>query len=182
MLALIQMGIADTNTAFAGSGVNLKVRLVGTMETFSNETSNMSNDLSSLRSTTDSKWNEVHAERRRLAADQVSLIGAYQNYSTPGGIGYVNSTASTAFTIVKSRYFKYFTFGHELGHNIGLRHSDGYVNSTGRFRTIMAYGSEPRIRRYSNPLINYNGYLTGDSDQNSSAILNARGGITAALR
>ncbi len=180
MQALIQMGIADTNKAFADSGVSLSVRWVGTMALSQNETGDFSADLSSLRSKSDGRWDEVHSQRAALGADQVTVVGSYPN-NTVAGIGYIQATASSAFTIVKSSAFRAFTFSHELGHNVGLRHSDGYVNSAGSFRTIMAYGTVPRIRRFSNPEINYNGYLTGDSDQNSSLILNSLGGTTANL-
>lgn len=175
MKALINMGIADTNKAFINSGVGLSVRLVGTMPVSQNESSDFSADLGALRSKTDSKWNEVHAMRTKLGADQVTLVGSYPNNSV-AGIGYIKAAASTAFTIVKSSAFSMYTFSHELGHNIGLQHSDGYVNSAGRFRTIMAYGTYPRIRRFSNPNLTYNGYRTGDSDQNSASILNSFGG------
>ncbi len=171
--ALIKMGIADTNTALANSGANLRVRLAGTLETGQSETGAWSADLGSLRRTTDSRWNEVHAERKRLKADQVTLIGAYTKGGSTAGIGYISATKSYAFTIVKSNAFRMYTFSHELGHNIGLNHSDGYVNSGGRFRTIMAYGAYPRIRRFSNPKLPYNRYRTGTASANAVGIINA---------
>ena len=179
--ALIHIGIADTNAALAGSGANMQVRLVGTLETKQNETGNYNSDLAALKGTTDSRWNEVHAVRKQLGADQVSLIGAYTRTYSPVGIGYYKATKSSAFTIVKYDTFKNYTFAHELGHNIGLDHSDGYQNSTARFRTIMAYGSYQRIRRYSNPNISYNGYKTGTSYNNSAKIINANNSRMASL-
>lgn len=180
IVALIQSGIENTNRAFTNSGVNLQVRLVGTLALTQNESSNFSSDLSALKSKTDGKWDSVHSARTRLGADQVTVVGNYSGSST-AGIGYIGSSLSTAFTIVKRSAFSQYTFSHELGHNIGLYHSDGYVNSAGRFRTIMAYGSYTRIRRFSNPRITYNGYRTGDSDQNSAYKLNLRGKTIAAL-
>jgi hypothetical protein len=182
MQALIQLGVADANTAFNNSGVNLQVRLAGTLELKSNETTNYSGDLSSLRSSTDSKWNEVHAARTKYGADQVTLIGAYTNVSNPVGIGYFKASKSYAFTIVKYTVIStMFTLAHELGHNIGLNHSDGYVNSQGRFRTVMAYGTYKRIRRFSNPNINYNGYRTGTSSKYSATIINSNSTRMAGL-
>lgn len=180
MLAKIQMGIADTNKAFTASSVNLQVRLAGTMEVSQNETGNFSSDLSALKGKTDGRWDEVHAKRMAVGADQVTMVGVYSGQTT-AGIGYIKATAASAFTVVKVSAFSIYTFSHELGHNIGLQHSDGYVNSSGGFRTIMAYGSVPRILRYSNPSLLYSGYKTGDSSHNSSAKLNLYGGTTAAF-
>jgi hypothetical protein len=180
MLAKIQMGIADTNKAFTASGVKLQVRLAGTLETRQNETGNFSTDLSRLKGKTDGQWDEVHAKRKAIGADQVTLVGVYAGQST-AGIGYIKATASSAFTVVKYTAFTIYTFSHELGHNIGLQHSDGYVNSTARFRTIMAYGSVPRVLRFSNPSLPYLGFKAGSTSQNSSAKLNLYGGTTAAF-
>lgn len=178
--ALIETGIANTNKAFTDSGVNLKVRLVGTLALTQNETGNWSSDLSALSSKTDGKWDAVHAERTRLGADQVTVVGEFPG-SSVAGIGYIKAGSGTAFTVVKRSAFSQYTFSHELGHNVGLQHSDGYVNSSAGFRTIMAYGSVPRILRYSNPSIAYKSSATGSSASNSASILNANGKTTANL-
>lgn len=170
IVALIQTGIADTNRALADSGANLRVRLVGTMETQQNETGDFSGDLDRLRGTADGQWDEIHRRRQRLGADQVSLVGVYAGAKSVGGIGYINSTRATAFSIVKVSNFGTYTFTHEIGHNLGLHHADGFV--TPRFRTIIAYGSSPRIRRFSNPLLAYDGTPTGTSDNNEVRIIN----------
>lgn len=175
--ALIQMGVADSNKAYQTSGVNLSLRLVGTMALTQAESS-FSSDLSALKGTSDGKWDAVHAERRRVGADLVSVAAYYANSST-AGIGYVGSTYSSGFSITKTTAFKQFSFTHELGHNIGLNHSDGYQNSSGRFRTVMAYGTYTRIPRFSNPSIDYNGFATGTSSNNSAKILNANGAKVA---
>lgn len=177
MKALIQMGVADSNKAYQTSGVNLSLRLVGTMALTQSEYS-FSSDLSALKSTSDGKWDAVHAERKRVGADLVSLVAYYPNSST-AGIGYVGSTYSSGFSITKTTAFKQYSFTHELGHNIGLNHSDGYQNSSGKFRTIMAYGSYTRISRFSNPSIDYNSYATGTVSNNSAKILNANGAKVA---
>ena len=179
MKSLIQMGIADSNKAYQSSGVNLSLRLVGTMALTQNESS-FSSDLSALKGTSDGKWDTVHAERKRVGADLVSLVAYYANSST-AGIGYVGSSYSSGFSITKTTAFKQFSFTHELGHNIGLNHTDGLENSAGKFRTVMAYGSYTRIPRFSNPATDYNGYNTGTSSQNSAKILNTRGANVAAF-
>ncbi len=180
--ALIQMGVADANRAYADSGVNLKVRLAGILELKTNETGNYFRDLESLKGTRDGRWDEVHRERDRLGADQVSLVGTYASNRATAGIGYFNSRDASAFTVTQTSAFRQYTFVHELGHNMGLDHSDGFVNSQGRFRTIMAYGSYPRIRRFSNPSIVYNGHRTGDGRHNEAGILNRNAAKLANLR
>lgn len=177
--ALIQMGVADSNKAYQTSGVNLSLRLVGTIAVTQAESS-FTSDLTALKSTSDGKWDAVHAERTRVGADLVALVAYYSNSST-AGIGYVGSTYSSGFSITKTTAFKQFSFTHELGHNIGLKHEDGYENSSGKFRTVMAYGTYTRIARFSNPAIDYNGYATGTSSNNSAAKINANGARIAAL-
>jgi hypothetical protein len=179
--ALIQMGVADANRAYIDSGVDLKVHLAGTMEVSQNETGNFSADLDALQAVRDGRWDEVHAERRRLGADQVSLIGSYANNSRVNGIGYIGGSKSWTFTVTKAGAFNQFTFAHELGHNIGLDHADGFENKTGGFRTIMAYGEKKRVRRFSNPLLDYGGWRTGTDRKNSARILNANGARIAGL-
>jgi peptidyl-Asp metalloendopeptidase len=179
MVAHIQMGTADTNRALTNSGATFSVRLAGTLETRQNESGNMLNDLYALQRKYDGKWDEVHPARTRLKADQVSLVGAYSTTYSVAGIGFINASPSSAFTVTKASQFSQYTFSHELGHNIGLDHHHGYVNYSGRFRTIMAYGSYSRILRFSNPNRTYNGYRTGTSYQNSVSILNRRAGYVA---
>lgn len=181
MQALIQMGVADTNRALTDSGANLRVRLVGMLEMTQNESSDFYADLDALRLTTDGKWDLIHSVRKRLGADQVTLVGLYAHNYTIAGIGYVNATASSAFTIVRTSAFGMYTFSHEFGHNLGLNHEDGLENPVARFRTIMAYGTQPRIRRFSNPNIPYNGAATGDSTHHSVKIINANAAQKAAL-
>ena len=173
MLALIQSGVANTNDAFTKAGLALRARLVGTLALKTDETTGFSTDLNALRSTSDGRWDEVHAERARVGADQVSLVGAYTNAGSTAGIAYISATASTAFSVTKSSMFSQYTFTHELGHNIGLRHEDGYVNTSGSFRTIMAYGSVKRILRFSSNTLKYGSYSLGDSTHNSTSVIAA---------
>lgn len=181
MIALIQLGVADANQSYVDSAVGLSARLVGTMEVSSNETADFSADLTSLKGQTDGKWDEVHAERSSLGADQVTLVGAYSGNTSVAGIGYINASASSAFAIVRTSSFSQYTFAHELGHNLGLYHEDGYENTAGGFRTVMAYGSYPRIRRFSNPHMPYEGYATGNSSHDSASILNSNAARMAGL-
>jgi hypothetical protein len=179
MVAAIQTAVADTNRAMQDSGVNIRVTLAGTLELSRNESGNYSRDLNYARTKGDGRWDELHSKRAAVKADQVTVIANMTGVTGAAGLGYVNANYANAFTLVKRTVLGQYTVSHELGHNIGLNHSDGYVSSAGRFRTIIAYGSYPRIRRYSNPNIPYNGYKTGDSYHNEAKILLARGYILA---
>jgi hypothetical protein len=83
----------------------------------------------------------------------------------------------------------YYSFGHELGHNMGLNHartdpvgpgaysySYGYKNPSNLFRTVMAYNcpvSCTRVLHFSNPNVTYGGKPTGVSEASASSAYNA---------
>lgn len=171
--ALALLGIEDTNQAFRNGGVNLQVRLVGELSLEQNESGDFSQDLTDLKGMNDGRWDDVHSERTRLGADQVSLIGAYKSNTSVAGIGFIRASKSSAFTITRTSAFGQYTFTHELGHNIGLYHEDGYVNTSGRFKTIMAYGNYVRIRQFSDSTGSYLNYSIGDGSHNSIATIAA---------
>ena len=94
----------------------------------------------------------------------------------------------------------YFTFGHEIGHNLGMFHDSGteksctetaafnygYRNPNAEFRTILAYDCKmgecdlmtkngcPRVQRFSNSdsKYTYNGKPIGDSRRDNAKQLN----------
>lgn len=185
--ALFKQAILETNKALANSKVNATVRLVGIKELSSNETGNYSTDLAYLANKRGSsqdrngKWDEVHAWREQLGADQVTMLGAYtKSYpSSTLGLGYKQAAdnkpalASSAFTVTKTTAARrYYTITHELGHNLGLDHSDGYSSSRGRFQTLIhKLGSYARILYFSNPSVTYKGYATGTSYYNEAAVV-----------
>ena len=88
----------------------------------------------------------------------------------------------------------YYSFGHELGHNMGLNHSRsdpvgagafsysyGYKDPGRAFRTVMAYccgypdctAGCPRVLHFSNPGVAYGGKATGVSESSPSSANNA---------
>src|SRR6267378_2501150 len=162
---LVQLGIAETNQGYLNSGVIQRVRLVNTQEINYVESSSISNDLTNLR-TGSGVLAQAQTLRDTYGADLVSLW-----VDTPEltcGIGYVlsnpslppSSLASIGFSVAEQNCATgNYTFGHEMGHNMGAHHakddlnsdgsvpagaypySNGYKQKTGtnRFRTIMAY-------------------------------------------
>jgi len=201
MQQLVQLGIAETNQGYMNSGVIQRVRLVNTQEINYVESSSISQDLTRLRNG-DSVLAEALTLRDIYGADLVSLW-----VDTPEatcGIGYVLSNPSLPASTLASIGFSVaerqcatgnYTFGHEMGHNMGAHHakddlnsdgsvpvgaypySNGYKNKTGtnRFRTIMAYDAGcncPRIDYWSNPNVNFEGLPTGIDPSSPSSAAN----------
>jgi peptidyl-Asp metalloendopeptidase len=171
------------------------VRLVHSAEVAYTETGNLSTDLGRLRSTTDGYIDNVHTLRNTYKADLVSLFVA--NGGSYCGMAYVMTSVSTSFAtngfsvVDKDCATGYYSFGHEMGHNMGARH-DRYVDGTdgspykynhghyyaaGKWRTVMAYNdgcsaagtSCTRVPYWSNPNKFYNGVATGVSSTSTGA-------------
>ena len=117
------------------------------------------------------------------------------------GIAYVGPSKDWMFSV--TAWFcatGYYTFGHELGHNLGCLHDRGtqnqcnndgfaygYRDPQARFRTILAYNCAsgqcdgnpgtncPKIQRFSSPDADYNGNSVGsDLVDNARQINNVR--------
>ncbi len=193
MQTLINLGISETNTAYANSQVIQRFRLVHTAEVTYTESGSFSTDLGRLQATADGFMDEVHTLRDTYKADLVTLL--INSPTTSCGIGYLMvgnspSFASSAFNVtLRTCVSPNYSFGHELGHNQGLHHaredggnggaysySNGYKNPSNLFRDIMAYDcpvSCPRVLHFSNPLVNYNGSPSGVNENASNSAHNA---------
>ena len=176
--ARIALGIAETNTAYANSGITPRLRLVGT-QLLSYAEVGISADLSALQSNA-----SVGTLRNSVGADLVSLIIA--NSTEACGVGYMlNNSAAYGYSVVSYHCISpNYSFGHELGHNMGSAHapedggsgyyaySYGYKHPSNLFRTVMAYdcpGGCPRVLHFSNPDVNYGGAPTGTAVQHDNA-------------
>ncbi len=175
MQALIDLGEVETNVSYANGGVGQRIRVVHSEEVSYVESGSSSTDLGRLAGTSDGFMDGVHATRDTYGADAVSLW-----VETGGcGIGYLMGSVSPGFAGFAFNVCRLscatgnLTFGHELGHNMGLRH-DWYVDDTsglpytynhgypypaGGWRTVMSYndlcadlgGACTRLQRFSNP-------------------------------
>ena len=122
--AEIDLMIAETNQAYATSGVHQRLALVGRSEVPYTETSSLV-DIDRLISSTDGHMDEAHALRARTGADLVHLIAGGPNYVVAGRGQLVGAFGVT------HRLGGGLVFAHELGHNMGLVH-DRYEAHHGR--------------------------------------------------
>lgn len=178
MRASINTFVALTNQAYANSGIDVTLRLVGTQEVAYTENSNMATDLTRLAAIGDGYMDEIHALRNAVGADLVCLIrrGAAGGAA---GIGYLGgANAAYAFTVVADEWAAAnLSFPHEVGHNFGCNHDLANAGSTPagtynyghrfvggngtQYRTVMAYAPGTRIPYFSNPSVSYQGVPTG---------------------
>lgn len=197
MSSLINLAVSETNQGYANSNVAITLQLAGTGLVSYSETGNFSTELSRYRGTSDGYMDSIHTQRNSVAADVAVLI---VNGSAACGIGYLNSSASTAFSVVaRTCATGYYSFAHEIGHNFGANHDPanasgspysyghGYQRPTNGWRTIMAYAcsgaSCTRINYWSNPNKTYNGVAMGTtSTHNNARVLNQRAATVAAFR
>jgi hypothetical protein len=178
---LIDLAVTESNTGYSNSGVSQRLRLVHTAEVDYNESGfNWSTTLSRLKQESDGYMDDVHTLRDLYGADGVVLI---VDNTSSCGITYMMKPASStfapwAFSVVSRKCATgYYTFAHELGHNMGSAHdrdnagvlgaydySYGYQAPDEAFRTVMSYncpGGCSRVNYWSNPDKQYGGQPTG---------------------
>ena len=192
MEALINLAVVETNTAYEESGIQTELLLV---EAYRHPTYVENSFDTTLADIQKGFIPGVHANRATHGADIVSMIIHDDEYC---GLGYVGPDPDLMFSITSwSCATGYYSFGHEIGHNLGLNHdrgSEGDCNSGGynygyrdpnaRFRTILAYdcvntqcdnnvgGGCTRIGRFSNQYNTYNGLALGGSSENNAKAIN----------
>ncbi|MEA2603771.1 MAG: peptidyl-Asp metalloendopeptidase [Acidobacteriota bacterium] len=190
---LITLGVTETNVAYSNSAIIPRLHLVQTVEVNYVETANISIDLDRLSNPADGFLDEIQILRDKYKTDLVQLV-----VSKPlGGCGIAflmegdnNSAFSESAFSVSSQdcISPNYTFGHELGHNMGCNHapadptgtgafsfSFGFKDPLNRFRTVMAYDctpSCPRVLQFSNPAVFYMGLPTGTATQNNAQTIN----------
>lgn len=178
MNSLINLAITETNDAYNNSDVNQRLNLAHSYQVTYNETGNFSTELSRLRAKNDGHMDDVHQERDTYAADCVAMIVNGSQYC---GIAYLMSNPSAGFesnafsVTARTCATGYYSFGHELGHNMGSTHdrqngsggaynySYGWRTSNNQWRTVMAYSPGTRIKYFSNPNKNRNGLPLGQA-------------------
>jgi len=211
MVAMIELAISETNTAYQLSGVKARLRLVHSYrdENYVEASSSaFLAALSHIQNPNDGIMDDVHVKRTQYGADVVAMIINDSSYSYCG-MAYSNNppVITRMFSVTKySCATGYFTFGHEIGHNFGCNHDKGsknacntnaynygYRNPQAEFRSILAYYCKsgqcdnnvnrfcPRIQRFSNPNYKFNGKAVGSTMADNARHINEVKAIVAAF-
>ncbi len=208
--ALIELGIAETNLAFAQSAARVRVRLVKARKISYAESDSIATDRVRLQRRGDGFLERAHRDRDKVGADLVQLLVANVDpdrcgsaYVLGDGQGIPPEHEAWAFGVTRVDCVSpNYTFGHEIGHNMGLEHARedepeilpafpyayGYRDGSGYFRTIMALFCPtcgPRLLHFSNPKVRVDGRATGvrwrraDSAHNVRSINKSRRALAA---
>lgn len=182
--------IETSNQIYRDSGVNLQLNIAHTVEVNYNETSNAEDALTDITSGIGA-FSEIAQLRETYGADMVVFFRPYHsNHGSCGlaWIGGADTNGDFSASWIKSYQYSHvavnscgdYVTAHELGHNLGLRHSrvqDGSGGTTayalghgvdGLFSTIMAYQSAfnvdywtGKVYKFSNPDITCKGMPCG---------------------
>ena len=209
MNARVDLAVQEANQSYSNSNVNQRINLVYKGEIAYNEGTNpdFSATLNRLTGKADGHMDNVHALRDAYQADLVSLFIEGTQYC---GIAWMMNSVSASFessafsVVAQSCATGYYSFAHEMGHNMGARHdtyvdsnntpypySHGFTYPAGRWRSIMAYNNAclavqqdcTRLQYWSNPALNYGGVAMGNaSSADNHTSLNNTAATVAAFR
>ncbi len=192
MNALVDLAVAEANTAYSNSSVALTLNLVYRGEVNYTESGSANTDLTRLQSGSNSQLAAIQTLRNTYGADIVTLVT--ESMATYAGLAYVMSPVSSgfspfAFNVVKRQYLTgSYVYAHELGHNMGCQHDRANAGFQGAYdysyghhldvsstiyRTVMAYAPGTRIPYFSNPDVNYSGVATGIASTATNSANNA---------
>ncbi len=196
ILNTIQLAVDMANASYTRSNGEISLRLVGTIQvTGYSETGKTYNNLLDDLTGGSGVMAPVHSQRNALGADMVSMLVTHSAYC---GLAWINSSATSAFSVVTHNCVTNQSFAHELGHNFGALHDTGSSSGTPPFaygygyvygtqwRTIMSYdvcGGCPRLSYFSNPDVSYNGVAMGTATtHNVARVHRERKATVAAFR
>lgn len=203
--ALAQLAVDETNTAYTASGILASLSLVHIYETTDDNSSSFGTDLNdfTIEGGSNTKFDGIEGLRDTFGGDFAVLLRGSGGSCGPAWVGSDSSLAFsvTAWNCATGNY----TFGHEIGHNIGARHhtandptetpfvyGHGYIDGPNDFGTIMHSRSNSdacagnfctRIQRFSAPDKPFNGNPTGDEElRNVARATNQRANTIASFK
>lgn len=198
VVANVDQFIAQTNSIFENSRINLRVTLAHLEPVSYAESGDINKDLAHYSSTNDNYMDEIHTQRSLRQADLAILL-TYETTPKSAGLAYMNSTTDLAFGVVDAFYAQtQYSFAHEIAHIFSAGHTDdtpapakayghGFATGTSQndLRSVMAKptNTTDRSRRanfFSNPIlstvINGANVTIGTIDKNDNArVLNEDG-------
>lgn len=193
-----------TNQIYADSGVNLEVRLAGLLKVNYTDDNSAETALQDITYNRVAAFNGVNAAREEYKADMVILYRPYKNSHGSCGVAWVGGQGTNGnFPSAQYKGFMYshiainscgdYVTAHELGHNMGLKHSRKQDGTGGTFHyalgygvvnlftDIMAYQSEfnvdywdGKLYKFSNPEITCKGVPCGVDRNNTTSGADAR--------
>lgn len=187
ILAEVNFAVAITNEAYEASGVLMRMRLVGVMQsgTYDEDARDYNGVLADAAGfgPQASAFAATRKQRDKLGADLVVVVREGGEFC---GVGYVNGAPADAaaygYSVTSRWCIVYDTVAHETGHNMGLHHDRyvsgsppdteynfGYVSLPARAMDLMAYenrcwdaGLSCEYKRlFSNPGLTVNGRRFG---------------------